>query len=111
MTVEDLVNQETLTNKFVQKVHSEITGLKRLREMIEVREFSFKDEHGCGTQFIEEASECLDEIKWVIKKQIYKRIQQAIPEATKAYTTYCDMCKECNLEPKKFNMNFNYEVD
>lgn len=76
-----------------------------------VRECSFEDKHGCGSHFNEEVTECLNEIKWVIKKQIYKRIQKAISEATAAYTTYCDMCKECNLEPKKFDMNFSYDID
>lgn len=111
MTLEDLVNQETLANKLVQKARSEIWNLKRLREMNVVRECAFEDEHGCGTHFNEEATECLNEIKWVIKKQIYKHIQKAISEATAAYTAYCDMCKECNLEPKKFDMDFSYEVD
>lgn len=111
MTLEDLVKQETITDKLVQKAHSEIWNLKRLREMRTVRECAFEDEHGCGTHFNEEATACLDEIIWVIKKQFYKQIQNAINEATAAYTGYCDMCKECNLVPKKFDMNFSYDID
>lgn len=111
MTIEDIVNQETLTNKLVQKVNSEIYALKRLSEMIVLRECAFKDEHGCGVNFNEEATECLNEIKWVIKKQIWKRIQNATKDATEAYTTYCDMCQKHNLEPKKFDMNFSYDID
>lgn len=111
MTIDDFVNQETLTNKLVQKTHSEISCLKRLREMNSVRECVFEDAHGCGTHFESEVTECLNEIKWVIKKEIYKRIQSAIKAATEAYTTYCDMCKEYNLEPKKFNMDFSYDID
>lgn len=111
MTIDDFVNQETLTNKLVQKAHNEIFGLKRLREMNVVRQCVFEDAHGCGTHFDSEVTECFIEIKWVIKKQIYKQIQKAIKEATEAYTTYCDMCKECNIDPKKFDMDFNYEID
>lgn len=111
MKLEDLVKQETITDKLVQKAHSEIWNLKRLREMRTVRECAFEDEHGCENHFNEEATACLDEIIWVIKKQFYKQIQNAINEATAAYTGYCDMCKECNLEPKKFDMNFSYDID
>lgn len=111
MKLEELVDQEALTDKLVQKAHNEIFGLKRLREMTVVRECVFEDTHRCGTHFDSEITECFIEIKWVIKKQIYKQIQNAIKDATGAYAAYCDMCKECNLEPKKFNMDFNYEID
>lgn len=111
MTLEDLVNQETKVNQKINKAHSEIWSLKRIREMISVRECSFEDKTGCGSTFNEIATERLSEIKWVLKKQIYVRIQNAISEATAAYTTYCDMCNECNLEPKKFDMNFDYTID
>lgn len=111
MTLEELLNQESDTDNKISKAHNEIWRLKRIREMTSVRECSFEDQLGCGTNFNEEATECLSEIKWVLKKQIYVRIQNAISEATAAYTTYCDMCKECNLEPKKFNLDFSYDID
>lgn len=111
MTLEDLLNQETVTDNKIDKAHSEIWNLKKIREMNSVRECSFEDKTGCGTSFKNVATECLTEIKWVLKKQIYVRIQNAISEATAAYATYCDMCKECNLEPKKFNLDFSYDID
>lgn len=111
MTLEDLINQETDTNKKISKAHSEIWNLKRVRAMTSVRECSFEDEIGCGSHFNEVATECLSEIKWVLKKRFYVRIQNAISEATAAYATYCDMCKECNLEPKKFDLDFSYDID
>lgn len=111
MTLEDLVSQETKVNQKINIAHNKIWCLKRIREMKSVRECSFEDEHGCGALFNEEATYCLSEIKWVLKKHIYERIQNAISEATAAYATYCDMCKECNLEPKKFDMNFDYVID
>lgn len=111
MTFEDLLNQETDANNKINKAHNEIWLLKRIREMESVRDCSFEDKTGCGSTFKEVATECLGEIKWVLKKQLYVRIQNAISEATASYTTYRDMCKECNLEPKKFNLDFSYEID
>lgn len=111
MTLEELVNQERLVDDLVRNAHSEIFDLKRLREMKTVRECSFKDEKGCGAYFNKEVTECFNEIKWVIKKQLYKQIQNAINEAMAAYTGYCDMCKEHGLQPKKFDMNFSYDID
>lgn len=53
----------------------------------------------------------MQNILMIIKKQFYKQIQNAINEATAAYTAYCDMCKEHSLQPKKFDMNFSYDID
>ena len=111
MTLQDLVRQEEKTDEFVKQAHIEIASLDRLRRMISIREICFEDENGCGTSFKSEAVYHLDEIKFVIKKSLYARINRAVREATDAYTLYCEMCRDSNLEPKKFDMNFNYTID
>lgn len=111
MTIAELAKLEKQTEEDINKAHEHIWSLNRIREMTNITSFRLEDATCCGSQYIDYVKDSFEDIKNVVKKQIYKRIITSVAVATESYNLYKTICEEYGIEPKKFNLNFNYTVD
>jgi hypothetical protein len=111
MTVEDIVDLEKQTDTLVKDVHHHIWELHRIDEMVRFTDFHLIDATRCGSDFCNYANESLVDIKQVIKQCIHNKIIEAISAATASYEKYNAACKEHNLEPHNYDIDFyKFEV-
>ena len=105
MTIKDIIDLETQTGALVEAVHHHIWELHRIDEMVRFTDFHLIDTTSCASGFCDYANAGLDDIKQIIKQRIRNKIAEAVSAATASYEKYNAACKEHNLKP------YNYDID
>lgn len=111
MTIEDIADLEKQTGALVEAVHHHIWELHRIDEMVRFADFRLIDTTHCYSDFCDYANDGLDDIKQIIKQRIRNKIGEAVSAATASYEKYNAACKEHNLEPLNYDIDFyKFEV-